>query len=210
MSELTYFLLKVLFLALMWAFVFGVVFAIRTDLFGPRVRVLAHSERRRRKRGQNNSAADADAESSPAPIIAAPIATATAPTTTVPAAGTPVLLPDFPPKPILAAPAATDGYATDASARHLSIIEGPRAGHDFALGTDPITIGRSLESSLVLRDDYTSTNHARIFLRNGTWMIEDQGSTNGTLVDGKRITIPTAIPFDTPISIGTSVLELRR
>lgn len=195
MSELTYFLLKMAFLALMWGFVFAVVFAIRTDLFGPRVRVLARAERKKRRRTGEQSAP-------PAPP-------ATAPQTIPPVSGSGSGLGGI----LSGADTVVgigDGIATTASARTLSIIEGPRAGHDFVLSDEPITIGRSMESSLVLRDDFTSTNHARVFLRGDTWMIEDQGSTNGTSVGGVRIAEATPIPLNTPISIGTSVLELRR
>lgn len=185
MTELTYFLLKMAFLALMWFFVFSVVFAIRTDLFGPRVRVLARADRKKR-----GSATEPASASTPVPPSFAD--TAAIPRNQPPAAA-----------------AGDPSVATASSAKRLAIIEGPRAGHEFALDDTTITIGRSLESSLVLRDDYTSTNHARIFLRNGTWMLEDQGSTNGTLFAGERIHVPTPITLNTPISIGTSVLELR-
>ena len=187
MSEATYFLLKMAFLGLMWFFVFSVIFAIRSDLFGPRVRVLARSERKRKR---NRDAP----EPSPVPTVTAPSTAATAAV----AVTTPVL------------PSLGAELATAETAKRLTITQGPRAGHEFVLANEPITIGRSLEASLVLRDDYTSTNHARIFLHNGTWTLEDQGSTNGTLLDGTRVTDPTPIPLNTPISVGTSVLELRR
>ncbi len=183
MSELTYFLLKMAFLGLMWFFVFAVVFAIRTDLFGPRVRVLARAERKKRNKEQADDSIKAP-KPKPNPADASILPTG---------------------------PISTENtVATATTATRLTILEGPRAGHEFLLSSEPITIGRSLESSLVLRDDYTSTNHARIFLRNDVWMLEDQGSTNGTLLAGTRVSEPIAIPLDTPITVGTSVLELRR
>jgi pSer/pThr/pTyr-binding forkhead associated (FHA) protein len=40
--------------------------------------------------------------------------------------------------------------------------------------------------------------------------VQDLDSTNGTYLDGKRVTVPTPIPLNTPIKIGTTTFELRR
>jgi len=69
---------------------------------------------------------------------------------------------------------------------------------------------RIYASGLVIRDDYTSTHHARLLLWNDEWMIQDLDSTNGTFLDGRRVTVPTQVPLDTPIKIGTTTFELRR
>jgi hypothetical protein len=78
------------------------------------------------------------------------------------------------------------------------------------LPEEQFTIGRSGDSRLVLRDDVTSTHHARLMLWNEQWMIQDLDSTNGTFVDSKRVSIPTPVPLNTPIKIGTTTFELRR
>ena len=96
------------------------------------------------------------------------------------------------------------------TAPRLVITSGPAPGTELPLGHDPITIGRSSESGLVIRDDYTSTHHARLLLWNDEWMIQDLDSTNGTFLDGRRVTVPTQVPLDTPIKIGTTTFELRR
>ncbi len=62
----------------------------------------------------------------------------------------------------------------------------------------------------MIRDDYTSTHHARLLLWNDEWMIQDLDSTNGTFLDGKRVSEPTHVPLDTPIRIGATSFELRR
>jgi len=41
-------------------------------------------------------------------------------------------------------------------------------------------------------------------------MIQDLDSTNGTFLDGKRVSVPTQVPLDTPIRIGATSFELRR
>ena len=78
------------------------------------------------------------------------------------------------------------------------------------LGDGPLTIGRSSESNLVIRDDYTSTHHARLMLWNGRWVIQDLDSTNGTFVNGERVSVPTPVPLNTTVTIGTTSFELRR
>lgn len=78
------------------------------------------------------------------------------------------------------------------------------------LSNQPLTIGRSSESGLVIRDDYTSTHHARLMLLNDSWVIQDLDSTNGTFLAGSRVVVPTQIPLNTPVKIGTTSFELRR
>ncbi|HEV7183224.1 MAG TPA: FHA domain-containing protein [Leifsonia sp.] len=185
-SELTLLVLRFGFLLLLWAFVFGIVYALRTDLFGQRVRKLPETQ-------------------APAsPFAAAPTA-----------ASGPATAPAMQPPPVSNLPsgpntAAGGAKATALTANRLVITSGPRQGTELAIGRDPVTIGRSGESGLVIRDDYTSTHHARLLLWNDEWMIQDLDSTNGTFLDGKRVTVPTQVPLNTPIKIGTTSFELRR
>jgi pSer/pThr/pTyr-binding forkhead associated (FHA) protein len=91
------------------------------------------------------------------------------------------------------------------------ITSGPKEGLEIELlPEEQFTIGRSGDSRLVLRDDVTSTHHSRLMLWNDQWMIQDLDSTNGTFVDSKRVSIPTPVPLNTPIKIGTTTFELRR
>ncbi|MCF8540264.1 MAG: FHA domain-containing protein, partial [Aurantimicrobium sp.] len=86
---------------------------------------------------------------------------------------------------------------------------GPKKGERLPLATEAVTIGRASDSTLVIRDDYTSTRHAVLELRRGTWHITDLDSTNGTLVDGTRISDPVAVVPGTPITVGQTVFEIR-
>ncbi|WP_067196147.1 FHA domain-containing protein FhaB/FipA [Microbacterium sp. XT11] len=170
MPELTLLLLRIGFLVLLWFFVFAVVYSLRSDLFGVKVRKLPAEQA-------------AAAASAPAPAAA--------------------------PRPASAKPAST-GPATIATAKKLVITSGPKAGLELPLGTDVLTIGRSSESSLVIRDDYTSSHHARLLLRGDTWAIQDLDSTNGTFVGGKRVTGgPVGLSLGTPIKVGATTFELR-
>ncbi|MDI2099161.1 FHA domain-containing protein FhaB/FipA [Ruicaihuangia caeni] len=177
MSELTLLVLKLGFLVLLWVFVFMIVYALRSDLFGPRARRLPASE-------------------TPAPPLPAP-APAPAPV----AAGSPVAA---------SLPTAPIGSDQPATASRLVITSGAKEGLEVPLTDEQLTIGRSSESGLVIRDDYTSTHHARLLRWKGEWMLEDLGSTNGTFIGGNRVTSPTAVPLNTPVKIGTTTFELRR
>lgn len=182
MSELTLLILRLAFLLVLWAFVFAVVYALRTDLFGQRVR--------------RQAAPDVAAA---APFPSSPIS---------PPA--PSVAPVQRPSPANALPHSTAPAATASSASRLVITSGAKEGIELPLGNQPLTIGRSGESGLVIRDDYTSTHHARLMLLNDSWVIQDLDSTNGTYVDGVRVVVPTQIPLNTPVKIGSTSFELRR
>jgi hypothetical protein len=184
MSELTLLVLQLGFLLLLWVFVFAIVYALRSDLFGQRVRKL------------QPEAAGAAAAAAPAPMRAS-AATSEAPTAAVS-------------RPAPAAPVAGGGDATTENATRLVITSGAKAGAEFPLGRDEITIGRSSDSAIIIRDDYTSTHHARLMLWNGRWMIQDLDSTNGTFLNGSRVTVPTPIPLGATVKVGATTFELRR
>jgi hypothetical protein len=192
MSELTLLLLRFGFLFILWAFVFAVVYALRTDLFGQRARRLP---------------ADVAANAA----LAQPFVTSAV----VPPAASSA-----------PAPAWNPGSASDATealsvhrgssqssaglATRLVITSGPKEGLELTLPQEPLTIGRSSESGLVIRDDYTSTHHARLMLWSEDWVIQDLDSTNGTFLNGTRVSLPTPVPLNTPVRIGTTSFELRR
>lgn len=174
MSELTLLLLRLTFLGVMWAFVFAVVYALRTDLFGQKVRK------------QQDAAAPAFAATSPTPPLSSPSA---APRSSPP-------------------PSSDSGNSVFAT--RLVITGGAKEGLELSLPPEQLTIGRASESGLVIRDDYTSTHHARLLLWKDGWVIQDLDSTNGTFLDGDRVFVPTQVPMNTPVKIGTTSFELRR
>ncbi|AZK95231.1 FHA domain-containing protein FhaB/FipA [Streptomyces tsukubensis] len=93
----------------------------------------------------------------------------------------------------------------------LIVTEGTLTGTTVALQGQTISLGRAHDSTIVLDDDYASSRHARIYPdRDGQWIVEDLGSTNGTYLDRTRLTTPTPIPPGAPIRIGKTVIELRK
>ena len=175
MSELTLLILRLVFLAVMWLFIFAVVYALRSDLFGQKAR---------------RQAADAAGVD---PFLATPLEPVMA--------AAPATEPVHSPPPMPSGPAI---------ARRLVITSGPKAGLEIELPSEQLAIGRSSESGLVIRDDYTSTHHARLMLWNDGWVVQDLDSTNGTFLNGARVTLPTPVPLNTPLTIGQTSFELRR
>ena len=94
-------------------------------------------------------------------------------------------------------------------ASRLVITEGPLAGSTVPLSPTSITIGRSPSCTLVLEDSYASSRHARIFPKDGTWWLEDLGSTNGTTLAGQSVTGTAELSVGVPVRIGQTTLELR-
>lgn len=94
-------------------------------------------------------------------------------------------------------------------ASRLVITEGPLAGSTVPLSPTSITIGRSPSCTLVLEDSYASSRHARIFPKDGSWWLEDLGSTNGTTLAGQSVTGTAELSVGVPVRIGQTTLELR-
>jgi pSer/pThr/pTyr-binding forkhead associated (FHA) protein len=92
----------------------------------------------------------------------------------------------------------------------LVVIEGPLNGTIVPLGTAQITIGRAPDSTLIIDDDYASSRHARIYPSEGSWVVEDLGSTNGTWIDRTRITSPTVLPVGAPLRVGRTTLQIQK
>jgi Inner membrane component of T3SS, cytoplasmic domain len=177
-SGLTLLVLRVAFLALLWIFVFAVVYALRSDLFGGRVRKLPAEQ----------------------PVYAA-----------VPGQSAPPAVQSLPSTPVtpgagISLPPPT---SHDTPASRLVITSGGKTGLEIPLGSEPLTIGRASDAGLQIRDDYTSTHHARLLLWGSDWVVQDLDSTNGTFVDGQRIDSPTQVPLGVPVKVGATTFELR-
>ncbi len=137
-TGLTLLVLRFAFLAVLWLFVFVIVFALRSDLFGQRVRTIPTDP----KAGCLRSDDPRDPDGGPA----AASASAGAFTELIGQSPGPTQAPQ-------------PGW--HATRHHRGL---PRGHGDAARRRGPSTIGRSSESNVVIRDDYTSTNHARLEL----------------------------------------------
>jgi ABC transport system ATP-binding/permease protein len=90
----------------------------------------------------------------------------------------------------------------------LAFLSGPQASTVQVLESPQIVIGRE-EGDVVTRDPETSRRHALVEIhRDGTVWISDLQSTNGTLVNGERITDPVRLLSQQEFTCGNSTFML--
>jgi FhaA, N-terminal domain/FHA domain len=80
------------------------------------------------------------------------------------------------------------------------------AGKRMALSGSQVVIGRSREADIVVDDPNISRKHATVSRSGASWVIEDLGSTNGVLVNGRRIGAAQPLNPGDRIELGTSML----
>jgi diguanylate cyclase (GGDEF)-like protein len=85
----------------------------------------------------------------------------------------------------------------------LVILSGPRPGSMIVIGEgQDFVVGRTTEASVAIDDDSLSRRHARFFRLAGKYAIEDLKSTNGTFVDGKKLSEPAFLEPGARIQLG--------
>ena len=82
---------------------------------------------------------------------------------------------------------------------------GPAPGKSYFLTKNEIYLGRDITNDIVINDPEISRKHARLTLQSGGYLLEDLGSTNGTFVDGKRVTGPHIMGAGEVIMLGDNV-----
>lgn len=109
------------------------------------------------------------------------------------------------------------GLVSGARTRHgsvftLSVVQGPAELRGVAVPVrGPVVIGRSPGADIVVADDFVSSTHARVTPSpDGTAVIEDLDSTNGTVVNGSRIVRPVALAAGDLIDLGAVRLKVVR
>jgi pSer/pThr/pTyr-binding forkhead associated (FHA) protein len=90
----------------------------------------------------------------------------------------------------------------------LEIVEPKdQQGQRFALAEE-VTIGRAAGCTVTVTDNYASQLHARVFQRDGALHVEDLGSTNGTYLNGKKVTAPLPLKRGDRVKVGATVFEV--
>lgn len=87
----------------------------------------------------------------------------------------------------------------------LYVLRGPDKGLVFELTSEPTLVGRYADQ-LKLTDDSISRRHAQITRQNGSWIITDLHSSNGTYHNGRRIFEPVKLQHGDQIKVGTTIL----
>ena len=80
-------------------------------------------------------------------------------------------------------------------------------GRAFPVGAE-MTIGRAAGCQVTLDDTYASQLHARVFQRDGQFLLEDLGSTNGTYLNRQKVAGAMVLHAGDKVQIGNTVLEL--
>lgn len=93
----------------------------------------------------------------------------------------------------------------DSPAR-LVVTRGPNIDEAYLLTQIEITLGRSAGNTIVLAAPEVSRRHAAIYTRGDQHILEDLGSTNGTFVNGRRLSERVILADSDKIQFGDSIL----
>jgi len=92
-----------------------------------------------------------------------------------------------------------------ATQHQLVMHSGPTPGKTFPLEGEVITIGREAGNGIVINDAEVSRKHAQLTFQGGKYVLTDIGSTNGTFVNGQRITGQHVLSPGEVISLGEQI-----
>lgn len=85
----------------------------------------------------------------------------------------------------------------------LRVMKGATQIGEYVLGAAPVVLGRN---NLDRQDRTISRRHAQFFFRDGTYYAADAGSSNGTFVNGEKISAPHPLQNGDQIQIGGTLI----
>ncbi len=88
----------------------------------------------------------------------------------------------------------------------FTMRSGPTTGAIYLLEKESLSIGRDSANGIQINDPEMSRRHARMQLQGGKYVIEDLGSTNGTLVNGQKLAGPYVLKHGDAVSFGEQIL----
>lgn len=88
----------------------------------------------------------------------------------------------------------------------FTMRSGPNPGTVYPLEGDQLSIGRDSSNEVAINDAEISRRHARLTFQGGKYVLEDLGSTNGTFVNGQRLTGPRVLKPGEVISLGEQIV----
>ncbi len=83
-----------------------------------------------------------------------------------------------------------------------------QAGESYVI-KDALTFGRSPDADVFLDDPYASEFHLRLVSEDDRLTLHDLGSTNGTYLNGRRVTNPVVLSKGDSLQVGKTVMEVR-
>ena len=87
-------------------------------------------------------------------------------------------------------------------------VKSLRGLHVDILG--PVVIGRSPSSDIVIDEPYVSASHTRFTIQGPALVLEDLGSTNGTMVNGHIIEQPVTLRDTDEVQVGDVIMRVGR
>ena len=87
----------------------------------------------------------------------------------------------------------------------LLILQGPDKGRRFELPDAPALVGRD-SGQLPLTDNTVSRRHCELLPAEGTWVVRDLGSSNGTYVNGARVNIRSTLKVGDQVRVGRTLM----
>ena len=94
------------------------------------------------------------------------------------------------------------------AAFRLIVRTGPNPGMVFDLTREATVLGRDVGNDIVVGDSEISRQHSRMTRTPGGFVLEDLGSTNGTFVNGERLTAPRVLNPGDIVGLGENVTML--
>ena len=92
----------------------------------------------------------------------------------------------------------------------ISVERGPKELRGVKMSVrGPIIVGRAPGADIVIGASYVSASHARFSIMGANLFVEDLGSTNGTAVNGRRITEPTVLKNNDVVNVGDVAIRVR-
>lgn len=98
-------------------------------------------------------------------------------------------------------------FGTRARAACLVEIHGPNLGRTHALGSRRATVGRAQDNAVVLDLDSVSRRHCTLRPQRAGYFLRDEGSTNGTFVNERRLTTERVLSSGDLLRLGSAVLK---